>query len=898
MTLLFERIFITITMAPEKRKLPGKIAKMQARKKAKLEEPSAPPGDAPKKSRAIRGDELAWREVELPEGMDDLEGFYGLEEIDGVDIIKDQNGTLSFAAAHGIEPESRTRKGRKNVRDDKPDPFPAVIDAADVSQAVDAETGDQDEVGDEWTGFSDEEEQTTDPSQEAQDDEVEDDDAWEDEEDEDSEAAVAEEDDSDEPGENDAETAKLRKLLRQMTQDQDLSEEDGEWPEEDESDGPDVEVFDENGELVEEADEDTDQSSAEPAAPKTSGKQQPSKSAKADVNELLGNGGSFSALQEESEGEEDVDVSAWRALGLLPATLSGLSKLGFPRPTDIQRAAIPRISKGQDVIGKAPTGSGKTLAYGIPIFESWLGSQSTDISKDTGLEKPHTALIIAPTRELAKQIEDHMTALVATAVDHPPRIATLTGGLSVHKQKRLLATADVVIATPGRLWEIITEVKGSLAPLQQIKFLVLDEADRLLSAGHFQEVTQILSALDRKGPGDDAGVSSDQEDQTSRQTLVFSATFAQSLSQSLTGSTRKSSLSSTDEMTYLLRKLNFRSTQPAFVDVQPTSAMAPTLREALVQLPAGLQKDLYLYAILLYRPTARILVFVNSIAAARRLVPFLANLGIDAQPLHSQMPQKARLRAIEKFTAASSTASKKPGPTGITWKGNVLVATDVAARGLDIPDIDVVLHYHVPRAADTYVHRSGRTARAENAGSSVLICAPEEAAGVRRLVAQVHAKHESQGKRRKGNVLEALSLDRQLISRLRPRATLAKHIADAEMAKEKARGEDRVLAEAADDLGVEYDSEGDLDGSKKLSGKSGRGKKRKEQEKEAAAMTKAEMKSKRAELRELLAERVNTGVSARYLTSGSVDIEQLLKERASGGHSAFLGELPSLGFEL
>ncbi|CRK44140.1 hypothetical protein BN1723_019385, partial [Verticillium longisporum] len=169
----------------------------------------------------------------------------------------------------------------------------------------------------------------------------------------------------------------------------------------------------------------------------------------------------------------------------------------------------------------------------------------------------------------------------------------------------------------------------------------------------------------------------------------------------------------------------------------------------------------------------------------------LANLNLNALPLHSQMPQKARLRSVERFT------STKPGTASI------LIATDVAARGLDIPGIDQVIHYHVPRAADMYVHRSGRTARAATSGLSILLCAPEEVTPTRRLAAKVH--HEQAGKNK--YLIRTVDIDRKLASRLKPRVDLAKKLADAVLAKEKGGKDDDWVKKAADELGVEYDSE-------------------------------------------------------------------------------------------
>jgi ATP-dependent RNA helicase DDX24/MAK5 len=284
-----------------------------------------------------------------------------------------------------------------------------------------------------------------------------------------------------------------------------------------------------------------------------------------------------------------------------------------------------------------------------------------------------------------------------------------------------------------------------------------------------------------------------------------------------------------------------------------------------------LSQDLYLYFLLLLHPNKHSLIFTNSISSVRRLTPLLANLNLPALPLHSQMPQKARLRSVERFAAS---------------KSSILIATDVAARGLDIPKVELVIHYHVPRAADAYVHRSGRTARAGLEGSSVLLCAPEEVAGVRRLVARVHASAKG------GNrALKTLDVDRKAVSRVKPRVGLAKRIADVGLAKEKKSGGDTLFKQAAEDLGVDYDSE-EMD--REAKGKRGRGGGRKKKEREDREVTKDEIKVMRAELRSLLAKRVNVGVSERYLTSGAVDIDALLK----GGQSEFLGGVGGLDFEI
>lgn len=198
------------------------------------------------------------------------------------------------------------------------------------------------------------------------------------------------------------------------------------------------------------------------------------------------------------------------------------------------------------------------------------------------------------------------------------------------------------------------------------------------------------------------------------------------------------------------------------------------------------------------------------------------------------------------------------------------------------------MHYHLPRAADMYVHRSGRTARGEATGSSILICAPEEVAGVRRLVAKVHAQQEKDDS---AHYIRTLDIDRRVVSRLKPRTTLAKKIADAANAKEKKSSQDDLFKEAAEDLGVDYDSE-TLEAETK--GRKGRGSARKKKEKEGRHMSKDEMRALRAELKGLLSQRVNTGVSARYLTGGGINVDSLLRGE---GNAEFLGNVEDLGLD-
>lgn len=478
------------------------------------------------------------------------------------------------------------------------------------------------------------------------------------------------------------------------------------------------------------------------------------------------------------------------------------------------------------MVGKASTGSGKTLAYGIPILENYVTKPTKDI----------IALILAPTRELAHQISNHLSKLYARSYD-APKIATVTGGLSIQKQQRQLADCNIVIATPGRLWDVI-ESTNLRTQLAEIRFLVIDEADRLLSEGHFAEVERIIDSVG-----------------SSHQTLVFSATFHKGLQQSL--KTKGDLLNNQQAMAYLLRKLAFRK-RPKFIDVNPVSQMVEGLKEGLLECSAT-EKDLYLYALLLYRPSARVLVFTNSISSVRRLVHLLQNLNLHALALHSSMVQKARLRSIERFST-----------------GAIMVATDVAARGLDIKGIDLIIHYHVPRTADMYVHRSGRTARAELPGKSILICSPDEAGGVVRLVTKVHASQDR---------LLPLEIDRQLVNRLQPRIALASKIANASVEKEKNNSQDQWLRKAAEELGADYDSDDFAAEESRIS----RGRKRNQK----SASVKLDIVPLRAQLRDLLAKPVNLGVSERYVAGGNVNINGLLNPSES---KIFLGRVDELGF--
>ncbi|KAI1763716.1 DEAD-domain-containing protein [Hypoxylon sp. FL1150] len=752
----------------KKRKASGHAANAPANKRTKARQATPKSAKKAVSRKPTSANSLRWRKAKLPDMFNDSEGFYGLEEVEDVEVIRKDDNTVEFRAAAGSTADG--------VEEDEGD-----------------ENGDDDE-SDDFEGFDD------DPTPQT--------------------------------------ASKNQTSNLPMSETKDVT-----------IDTPATKKED-----------------------KKAQKKQKKKTAteKSEDPELQSN--VFSTLDALDDAQDDMNLSAWVALDLSPRILESLAKLKFPKPTPIQAAAIPQILEGHDVIGKASTGSGKTLAFGIPIVEKWL-ELSEGGDTDDSLSKTPIALVLSPTRELAHQLTDHIKNLCA-GLPNSPYVCSVTGGLSVYKQQRQLAKADIVIGTPGRLWEVISSSSDLTNSFRGIQYLVVDEADRLLTEGHFQEAAEIFNALDRVEVDEEEEEEEEEAAPAPRQTLVFSATFHKGLQQKLAGKGRSELMSQQDSMEYLLKKLNFREEKPKFIDVNPVSQMAEGLKEGLVECGA-MEKDLYLYALLLLYPNVRTLVFTNSISSVRRLAPMLQNLNLTTHPLHSQMPQKARLRSVERFTGAKQGQS------------SILVATDVAARGLDIPGVDLVVHYHVPRAADAYVHRSGRTARAERTGLSILLCAPEEVVPTRRLIAKVHSSTDKGSK--KNFFVQTLDMDRKLVNRLKPRVTLAKKIADAALAKEKGSKEDDWMRNAAEELGVEYDS----DEMQQVGKWGGRGGGRKEKQKQAREMTKAELGALRAELRELLSKRVNTGVSERYIATGMVDMDELLR----GAKGEFLGKVQGLDIE-
>ncbi|KAF7827946.1 DEAD-box ATP-dependent RNA helicase 13 [Senna tora] len=431
-------------------------------------------------------------------------------------------------------------------------------------------------------------------------------------------------------------------------------------------------------------------------------------------------------------GEDDIDEMefyAWNELRLNPLIMKAIYKLGFKEPTPIQKACIPAAAhQGKDVVGASETGSGKTLAFGLPILQRILEERekATNMLEQKGKEPDKyaptgvlRALIIAPTRELALQVTDHLKK-VAKYIN--VRVTPIVGGILAEKQERLLkARPEIVVGTPGRLWELMSAGEKHLVELHSLSFFVLDEADRMIQNGHFKELQSIIDMLPMsKTSGSDISQSAENCTTVSsyqrkkRQTLVFSATvalssdFRKKLKRASTKQ-KQSVLDGFNSIETLSERAGMRA-NAAVIDLTSATILASKLEESFIECKEE-DKDAYLYYILTVHGQGRTIVFCTSIAALRHISSLLRILGINAWTLHAQMQQRARLKAIDRFRENDNS---------------ILVATDVAARGLDIPGIKTVVHYQLPHSADVYVHRSGRTARASAEGCSIALISPRD----------------------------------------------------------------------------------------------------------------------------------------------------------------------------
>ncbi|KAL4866983.1 ATP-dependent rRNA helicase rrp3 [Aspergillus spectabilis] len=345
---------------------------------------------------------------------------------------------------------------------------------------------------------------------------------------------------------------------------------------------------------------------------------------------------------------DSTPAQTFRELGVIDSLCEACNTLGYSTPTPIQARCIPIALTGRDLIGLAETGSGKTAAFVLPILQALMESP----------QQLHS-LILAPTRELAQQIAGVVDSLGATI---SVRCTLLIGGMDMIPQSIALGKRPhVIVATPGRLMDHLENTKGF--SLRNLKYLVLDEADRLLDLDFGPILDKLLKLL------------------PPRRTYLFSATMSSKVE-----SLQRASL-----------------TNPAKVAVSTKNQTASKLLQSFAIIPLKL-KDIYLVHLLHERTGQMGILFTRTIHETQRLAIMLRNLGFPAIPIHGQLTQSARLASLTKFRARAR---------------NLLIATDVAARGLDIPSVDFVLNYDLPSDSKTYIHRVGRTARAGKSGIAI-----------------------------------------------------------------------------------------------------------------------------------------------------------------------------------
>ncbi|KAL8778532.1 MAG: hypothetical protein Q9203_001915 [Teloschistes exilis] len=358
---------------------------------------------------------------------------------------------------------------------------------------------------------------------------------------------------------------------------------------------------------------------------------------------------------------------SFASLGAAPWLIASLANMAILRPTGIQKGCIPKILEGRDVIGGSKTGSGKTVAFTVPILQKWA-------EDPVGI----FALVLTPTRELALQILEQVKAISAP---QSLKAILIVGGTEMRQQAIALGQRPhIVIATPGRLADHIqTSGSETISGFRRTRIVVLDEADRLLASGAgsmLPDVEMCLSALPAS---------------SERQTCLFTATV-------------------TPEVMALKKATRAKDRPPIFVCEVDTSSLAipSTLHQTYLQVPLT-YREAYLHILLLTNRNAAkqgVIVFCNRTATANLLERLLRSLEHRVTSLHSLLPQSERTSNLARFRASAA---------------RILVATDVASRGLDIPEVDLVINYDVPRNPNDYIHRVGRTARAGKKGEAITL---------------------------------------------------------------------------------------------------------------------------------------------------------------------------------
>jgi ATP-dependent RNA helicase RhlE len=385
----------------------------------------------------------------------------------------------------------------------------------------------------------------------------------------------------------------------------------------------------------------------------------------------------------------DTTPVPYSSLNLDSRLAEGLRDLSYTQTRPIQTAVIPLALAGRDLIACAETGTGKTAAFVVPTLQRLLTEKGAvplfPLTETEKGERPlfpkSRVLVLAPTRELAVQIEDEIHGL---AYHTPITSAAVYGGVEMGVQERALrAGVDIIVATPGRL---IDHLRQQNADLTGVELLVLDEADRMMDMGFWPDVRRIIAAIPN-----------------ARQTLLFSATMPD------------------DVVRFALEIVR----DPTFIQVGGRSAPPKSITHTVEVMPSSAKLE-WLTAYL-RRPHGPTLVFMRTKIGAERLARKLASAGIKAAALHANRTQEQRRAAVEGFRGGRYTA---------------LIATDIAARGLDIDGIRTVINYEVPDSSDAYVHRVGRTGRAEQVGKAITLVAPEEQRALAQLEKSVGIRLE------------------------------------------------------------------------------------------------------------------------------------------------------------
>jgi len=351
--------------------------------------------------------------------------------------------------------------------------------------------------------------------------------------------------------------------------------------------------------------------------------------------------------------------ASFTELGLIPQLLARLTELEYQQPTPIQAKAIPSVLAGRDLIGGANTGSGKTATFALPILQHLSQEKDADKLANKGTNNKGnfvTRLILVPTRELAKQVADSIKSY-AVHFNGEIKIHSVFGGVSANTQMLALrGGTDILVATPGRLLDLIS---SNAIKLDKVKTIVLDEADRMLSLGFTEELSSLLALLSNK-----------------KQTLLFSATFPEQVK------------------TLTQELLN----NP--IEIQVQNADASTLVQRVFEVNKG-EKTAVLAHLIKLNQWRQALIFVNAKNNCEHLAEKLSKRGITAEVFHGDKGQGERTRVLSGF---------KSGEV------DVLIATDIAARGLDIEKLPVVINFNLPRSPSDYMHRIGRSGRAGEVG--------------------------------------------------------------------------------------------------------------------------------------------------------------------------------------